>query len=77
MEFYFDNFLDEDRRFIVEKSSIAINGISLTIAKVDKKTFSISIIPHTFENTNLQFLKKNDLVNIEFDYLARFAVKSI
>ena len=77
LEFYFDNFLDEDRRFIVEKSSIAINGISLTIAKVDKKTFSISIIPHTFENTNLQFLKKNDLVNIEFDYLARFAVKSI
>ena len=71
-EFYFENFQDKDSRFIVEKASICINGISLTIAKVENKFFSISIIPHTFENTNLKYLKLNDIVNVEFDYLARF-----
>ena len=58
--------------FIVEKASIAIDGISLTIANVGKNSFVISIIPHTFNNTNLQFSKEGDLVNVEFDYLARF-----
>ncbi len=71
-EFYFENFNNQDSRFIVEKASICINGISLTIAKVENKFFSISIIPHTFENTNLKYLKLNDIVNVEFDYLARF-----
>ena len=71
-EFYFENFQNEDKKFIVEKGSIAINGISLTIAKEDNKNFSISVIPHTFENTNLKYLNIEDLVNVEFDYLARF-----
>jgi len=75
-EFYFQNFKNKDKNFIVEKGSIAINGISLTIAKVDNNNFSISVIPHTFENTNLKYLKVQDLVNIEFDYLARFSMKS-
>ena len=75
-EFYFQNFKNKDKNFIVEKGSIAINGISLTIAKVDNNNFSISVIPHTFENTNLKYLKVQDLVNIEFDYLARFTMKS-
>ena len=74
-EFYFKNFKNKDKNFIVEKASIAINGISLTIAKVDNNNFSISVIPHTFENTNLKYLKKQDIVNIEFDYLARFSIK--
>ena len=74
-EFYFKNFKNKDKNFIVEKASIAINGISLTIAKVDNNNFSISVIPHTFENTNLKYLKEQDLVNIEFDYLARFSIK--
>ena len=74
-EFYFKNFKNKDKNFIVEKASIAINGISLTIAKVDNNNFSISVIPHTFENTNLKYLKEQDLVNIEFDYLARFSKK--
>ena len=74
-EFYFKNFKNKDKFFIVEKASIAINGISLTIAKVDNNNFSISVIPHTFENTNLKYLKEQDLVNIEFDYLARFSMK--
>ena len=74
-DFYFQNFKNKDKNFIVEKASIAINGISLTIAKVDNNNFSISVIPHTFENTNLKYLKEQDLVNIEFDYLARFSMK--
>ena len=74
-EFYFENFQNEDRKFIVEKGSIAINGISLTIAKENINNFSISVIPHTFENTNLKYLNIMDFVNIEFDYLARFSLK--
>ena len=60
--------------FIVEKGSISVNGVSLTIASVTNHNFLISIIPYTFNNTNLQFAKENDFVNIEFDYLARFVL---
>ena len=74
-EFYFQNFKNKDKNFIVEKGSIAINGISLTIAKEDNNNFSISVIPHTYDNTNLKYLKVQDLVNIEFDYLARFSMR--
>jgi len=74
-EFHFDRFRNQDDRFLVEKGSIAINGISLTIAKVYNEAFSISVIPYTYENTNLKFLKQSDIVNIEFDYLARFSEK--
>ena len=74
-EFFFQNFNNKDKNFIVEKGSIAINGISLTIAKEDNNNFAISVIPHTYDNTNLKYLKIQDLVNIEFDYLARFSMK--
>tara|TARA_Y100000590_G_scaffold470258_1_gene663129 strand:+ start:2572 stop:3156 length:585 start_codon:yes stop_codon:yes gene_type:complete len=60
------------KKFIVEKGSISINGISLTIAEVSTNHFLISVIPYTYENTNLKNSKINDLVNIEFDYLARY-----
>jgi len=72
-EFSFKNFQDADKKYIVDKASIAINGISLTITNVSNDSFSISVIPHTYANTNLRFIKENDIVNIEFDYLARFA----
>ena len=72
-EFSFKNFQDADKKYIVDKASIAINGISLTITNVSNYSFSISVIPHTYANTNLRFIKENDIVNIEFDYLARFA----
>ena len=75
-EFYFKNFQDENKKYIVDKASIAINGISLTIANVSPDSFSISVIPHTYENTNLKFINENDIVNIEFDYLARFSERS-
>ena len=57
---------------LVEKASILINGISLTISKKTKKGFQIWIIPHTFKLTNLSKLKKNDLVNIEIDILSKY-----
>ena len=75
-EFCFKNFHDQDKKYIVDKASIAINGISLTIANVSANSFSISVIPHTYENTNLKFINENDVVNIEFDYLARFSERS-
>ena len=51
-------------KFIVEKASIHINGVSLTVSKKKKKSFEINIIPHTLNLTNLKHLKKNNLVNI-------------
>ena len=71
-EYYFEKKFNKNNKFIVEKGSISINGISLTIAKVENNTFMISVIDHTFNHTNLKFLNKSDQVNIEFDYLARF-----
>ena len=61
-----------EKKFIVEKGSLSINGISLTVAKLFKDNFSVSIIPHTFSQTNLSSIKINDKVNIEFDMLARY-----
>ena len=78
-EFYFSLSAFDNKpnlkKMIVEKGSIAINGISLTIANVNENFFSVSIIPHTFKNTNLSKLKINDSVNIEFDPLARYISK--
>ena len=71
--FCFKNFQDLDKKYIVDKASIAINGISLTISNVSTDNFTISVIPHTFDNTNLKFINENDIVNIEFDYLSRFS----
>lgn len=62
-------------KYIVKKGSIAINGISLTIADIVSNEFSIAIIPHTFENTGLKQLKINDFVNIETDILAKYIEK--
>ena len=65
------------KKFTVTKGSITINGVSLTIAKVTQKGFQIAIIPKTLYLTNLIYLKKNDLVNIEFDILAKYIKKLI
>ena len=61
---------------VIEKGSICINGVSLTVFDISENTFKVTIIPYTYENTSFKTLKKGDLVNIEFDmigkYLARF-----
>ena len=75
-EYHFKKDFLTNNKFIIEKASISINGISLTIANVLDDIFIISIIEHTYKNTNLQYLTENDEVNIEFDYLARFILKN-
>lgn len=62
-------------RYVVPTGSVAVNGISLTVANVDEDTFIVCIIPHTWENTNLQALKMGDRVNVETDILAKYAEK--
>ena len=61
-------------KFLIEKGSIAINGVSLTISKIRKNEFEINIIPHTLKLTNLIRLKKNDYVNIEFDIFSKYLI---
>tara|TARA_B100000214_G_scaffold368394_1_gene339876 strand:- start:120 stop:716 length:597 start_codon:yes stop_codon:yes gene_type:complete len=60
------------KKFIVEKGSISINGVSLTISKVSANSFQITIIPHTLKLTNLVALKRGDKVNVEFDMVGKY-----
>ncbi len=62
---------------VVEKGSIAVDGISLTINYIKDQIISINIIPHTREHTNLKYKKAGDTVNIEFDILAKYILKMI
>ena len=62
---------------LVEKASILINGVSLTLSKITKSGFQIWIIPHTLKLTNLSDLKLKDLVNIEIDILSKYVKKFI
>ena len=62
-------------KFIVEKASISINGVSLTISKVSKNNFEINVIPHTLKLTNLKNLKKTDVVNVELDIFSKYIYK--
>lgn len=57
---------------IVEKGSVTLNGVSLTVANVQKKSFTVAIIPFTQKHTNLGFLKIGDTVNLEIDILSRY-----
>ena len=64
------------KKFIVTKGSISLNGISLTINEVKLNKFNCMIIPHTFNNTDIQHYKKNQILNLEVDMLARYAQSS-
>ena len=64
-------------KYIVEKGSIAIDGISLTVAKVDAKSFSVSVIPHTLEKTALAGKKLQDTVNLENDCIGKYVEKFV
>lgn len=65
----------EASKYVIKKGSITINGISLTIAEINNNIVTLAIIPHTFENTNLKYLKSGDFVNIEADMLAKYVEK--
>jgi len=64
-------------KFLSDKCSITIDGISLTVNDVSKKSFKVAIIPHTWENTSLKFNKIGDLMNTEIDMLARYVFKAL
>jgi len=63
------------KKLIVEKGSVSINGVSLTISKVLKDNFEINVIPHSLKLTNLKNLKNNDLVNVELDIFSKYIYK--
>ena len=62
----------KERKHLILKASICVNGISLTISKVTRKGFEIWVIPHTYNETNLSVLTKKSLVNIEIDILSKY-----
>ncbi len=70
-EFRFQ-FLPEFSPLIIEKGSVTINGISLTVFNVNETTFDVAIIPYTFKHTNINMVKPGQKVNIEFDMLGKY-----
>ena len=66
------DYPDELKPYIAKKGSIAIDGISLTIAGIHKNTLSIALIPYTVENTSLKYKRTGDRVNLEVDVVARY-----
>lgn len=70
------SFNEKFKNLIIEKGSICINGVSLTVFNVTKNSFDVTIIPYTYDNTNFNKINIGDIVNIEYDmigkYLARF-----
>lgn len=65
------------RRFVAFKGSITVNGVSLTVSKLSKKSFTVSLIPFTLEKTNLGTIQKNNEVNLEIDLIARYLEQMI
>ena len=59
----------------IEKGSITVNGVSLTLVDSEENEFSVAIIPYTFEHTNFRTLEKGDLVNLEFDMIGKYLTK--
>jgi len=59
----------------IEKGSITINGVSLTVVNSEVNSFSVAIIPYTYENTTFHLLKENDIVNLEFDVIGKYVSK--
>ena len=66
------SYNNDQKDFIASKGSIALNGVSLTVNHITHDTFDICLIPHSIKNTTMQFLKQGDVVNVEFDPIARY-----
>jgi riboflavin synthase len=75
-EFTF-TFNAEHAALIIEKGSICLNGVSLTAFNVTQNTFTVAIIPYTFEHTNFSTIKKGEMANIEFDILGKYVARII
>lgn len=65
---------EEMRPFIVQKGSITVDGVSLTVNNITDSTIDLMIIPHTFKNTTMKYYKEGQTVNIELDYIAKYIV---
>ena len=74
---YFKFSYKGSENITIEKGSIAINGVSLTVVDSKKESFSVAIIPYTYDHTNFKFLKIGDCVNIEFDMIGKYISKII
>ncbi|MFZ9248227.1 MAG: riboflavin synthase [Actinobacteria bacterium] len=74
IEIEFDN---DDRKYLIPKGSITINGVSLTVSDLQSKSFKINLIPQTLSETNLKDLKVNDFVNIEFDLIGKYVLNKV
>jgi riboflavin synthase len=61
--------------FTVEKGSVCVNGVSLTVVNSADNSFSVAVIPYTYENTNFKDLKKGDVVNLEFDIIGKYVAR--
>ncbi|MDX2172328.1 MAG: riboflavin synthase [Bacteroidota bacterium] len=73
-EFVFEH--ENNKNFVtVEKGSITINGVSLTVVQSSATTFSVCIIPYTFENTNFKNIKAGSVINLEFDIVGKYVAK--
>lgn len=73
---YFDFEIDrQHKNYLVDKGSICINGVSLTVIHPTENHFSVAIIPYTYAHTNFKYLKPGDVVNIEFDILGKYILK--
>jgi riboflavin synthase len=70
-------FPPELANYIVRKGSIAVNGVSLTVAGVDSQRFDVQVIPYTWTHTNFRALKRGDPVNIECDVLAKYVARAL
>ena len=74
---YFDFEYTGSENLTIEKGSITINGVSLTVVNSGQNTFSVAIIPYTYNHTNFKNIKLGDLVNIEFDMIGKYISKII
>jgi riboflavin synthase len=70
-------FQPEFAPLIVEKGSICLNGISLTVFNISNDAFTVAIIPYTFQHTNIQYLRPGDTVNLEFDILGKYVARQL
>ncbi len=76
-EFYFELKRPEQSLLVVDKGSICINGVSLTVVACKENTFHVAIIPYTFEHTQFKFLKAGHTVNLEFDIVGKYLQKHL
>lgn len=67
--------LPDSPELMVPKGSICLNGVSLTIARLDAQTFGVAIIPYTFRHTNFKDIKPGDRVNVEYDVLGKYVAR--